>query len=64
VVGQVEQRVVLAVDAQRPALAPAGDARRFAPSRQAPEEWLGPEVLVDVDAGGRGGWRGAGEAVQ
>ena len=53
VVREVERRLGLAVDPQRPAVAPAHEARRLAPSRQLPEQRLGPEVLVDVDSRGR-----------
>jgi hypothetical protein len=56
VVGEVERRVLLTLDAQDPALAPARDARPLAPSRKAPQQGLGPEVLVDVDSYGRDRW--------
>ena len=53
VVGEVERRLRLAGDAQRPAVAMAHEAGRIAARRQFPQQRLGPEMLVDVDSRGR-----------
>ena len=54
VVGEVERRSRSpSMRSVQPSLRRV-EARRLAPSRQAPEQWLGPEVLVDVDSCERG----------
>jgi hypothetical protein len=63
VVGEVEQRLRLAGEAQRPAVAPADQARRPGALRQCPQQRLGPEMLVDVEVLWRGVTGGC-EAVQ
>jgi hypothetical protein len=51
VVGQVDGRLRLTGQAQRPAVAAAHQHRRLAPLAQRAQERLGPEMLVDVGGG-------------
>ncbi len=51
VVGEVDRRLRLAEQAQRPAAGAADQHRRVAAPAQRAQQRLGPEVLVDVDGG-------------
>ena len=53
-VGEIDRRLRLAVQAQRPAAGAAHEHRRVAALRQRAQQGLGPEVLVDVDGVSQG----------
>ena len=49
VIGEVDRPLGLADQPQRPARAATHEHRRLATQRQRTQQWLGPQMLVDVD---------------